>query len=78
MGIYPFMFAKYDDFLPIVDQLTKVSTLTLSFCALRVDSLDGCSQEGHKEPYDWDAYAQVYCKYVTKRITTTLLTICSP
>jgi len=24
MGIYPFMFAKYDDFLPIVDQLIKV------------------------------------------------------
>ncbi|KAK4548909.1 hypothetical protein LTR36_008682 [Oleoguttula mirabilis] len=33
------MFAKYDDFLPIVEQLTK---------------------EGFKEPYDWDAYAQVY------------------
>ncbi|KAK5138084.1 hypothetical protein LTR08_005882 [Meristemomyces frigidus] len=39
LGIYPFMFAKYTDFVPIVEQLIK---------------------EGHKEPYDWDAYAQVY------------------
>ncbi|TKA23134.1 hypothetical protein B0A50_07164 [Salinomyces thailandicus] len=23
MGVYPFMFAKYDDFLPVVDRLTK-------------------------------------------------------
>lgn len=24
MGVYPFMFAKYEDFLPIVDRLTQV------------------------------------------------------
>ncbi|KAH9841314.1 heptaketide hydrolyase ayg1-like [Teratosphaeria destructans] len=39
MGVYPFMFNKHEDFLPIVDQLIK---------------------GGHKEPYDWDAYAQVF------------------
>ncbi|KAK3630641.1 hypothetical protein LTR56_017319 [Elasticomyces elasticus] len=39
MGIYPFMFNKYEDFVPIVDELIK---------------------QGFKEPYDWDAYAQVY------------------
>ncbi|KAI7602996.1 alpha/beta-hydrolase, partial [Hortaea werneckii] len=39
MGVYPFMFAKYEDFLPIVDRLT---------------------QEGQKEPYDWDKYAEAF------------------
>ncbi|KAK5115583.1 hypothetical protein LTR62_001242 [Meristemomyces frigidus] len=39
MGIYPFMFAKYEDFEPNVVELVK---------------------GGYKEPYDWDAYAQVY------------------
>jgi len=39
LGVYPFMFAKYEDFLPVVDRLT---------------------QEGQKEPYDWDKYAEAF------------------
>lgn len=27
LGVYPFMFSKYEDFLPIVDQLIKVGSL---------------------------------------------------
>jgi len=29
MGVYPFMFGAYKDFVPIIEELTKVSATTL-------------------------------------------------
>lgn len=66
MGMYPFMFSKYDDFVPIVEQLTKVCLAhkqsRLEVTSTVVSALTARLQEGFKEPYDWDAYARVYCK----------------
>ena len=28
MGVYPFMFGAYKDFVPIIEELTKVSAMT--------------------------------------------------
>ncbi|KAK0352512.1 hypothetical protein LTR59_008723 [Friedmanniomyces endolithicus] len=59
MGVYPFMFNKHEDFLPIVDELTKV--LSRTQCeGIRAAQVDFRLQQGQKEPYDWDAYAQVF------------------
>jgi len=48
MGVYPFMFAKYDDFLPIVDQLTNVRNGKLSRTWLCSISLTSRHRKGKK------------------------------
>ena len=60
------MFNKHEDFLPIVDELTKV--LSRTQCeGIRAAQVDFRLQQGQKEPYDWDAYAQVFCEYSLSR-----------
>lgn len=50
------------DFEPIVEQLIKVrgARRTLDTPPCEMVKTDQASQEGHKEPYNWDAYAQVF------------------